>query len=49
MSGDCWAVAGAKEGCINDYQSLRSQVSSGEVAGPDLLSFASTMVMGPAQ
>jgi imidazolonepropionase-like amidohydrolase len=49
MSGDCWAVAGAKEGCIADYRALQAQVKSGELAGPELLSFASTMVMGPAQ
>lgn len=49
MSGDCWAVAGAKEGCIGEYRLLQSKVQSGAVAGPDLVSLASTMVMGPAQ
>jgi hypothetical protein len=49
MSGDCWAVAGASEGCIAEYKTVQKRVKSGEMPGPELLSFASTMVMGPAQ
>ncbi|WP_075005013.1 amidohydrolase family protein [Stigmatella aurantiaca] len=49
MSGDCWALAGAAEGCIGDYRRLAAQIEAGEVAGPELLSLASTIVMGPAR
>jgi imidazolonepropionase-like amidohydrolase len=49
MSGDCWELAGATEGCIGDYRRLAAQVKAGEVAGPEILELASTMVMGPAR
>lgn len=49
MSSDCWAAAGATEGCIEEYRRLRSRVAKGEVAGPDLTALTSTMVMGPTR
>jgi imidazolonepropionase-like amidohydrolase len=49
MSGDCWEVAGAKEGCIRDYRLLQSKLRTGEVVGPEIVSIASTMVMGPSR
>ncbi|HZG46967.1 MAG TPA: amidohydrolase family protein [Allosphingosinicella sp.] len=49
MSGDCWAVAGAKEGCIDEYRKLQRAIRAGAIPGPDLVRLAGTMVMGPAQ
>jgi imidazolonepropionase-like amidohydrolase len=48
MSSDCWEVAGSRTGCVGEYKVLQSHIASGEVAGPELLSLTSTMVMGPA-
>lgn len=49
MSGDCWEAAGARKGCISDYRRLQGRIKAGEVAGPEILSLASTMVMGPTR
>lgn len=49
MSGDCWAAAGAKKGCIAEYRQLQSAVANGQIAGPELMSLTSTMVMGPTR
>lgn len=46
MSSDCWALAGAKKGCIQDYRQLQSAVREGRTIGPDLSALTSTMVMG---
>jgi imidazolonepropionase-like amidohydrolase len=49
MSSDCWAAAGATDGCVEDYRRLRSRIAAGEVAGPDLVAITSAMVMGPTR
>ena len=49
MSSDCWAIAGAKKGCIDEYRSLQSQLRNGGIVGPDLVQLTSTMVMGPSR
>ncbi len=48
MSGDCWEVAGARSGCIGEFKALQAKIKAGEIPGPDLVSIASPMVMGPA-
>ena len=47
MSGDCWEAAGAREGCIGADRELQKKLQAGEVAGPELVSISSAMVMGP--
>ncbi len=49
MSSDCWAAAGATDGCIGDYRRLKARIEKGEVAGPGLVALTSTMVMGPTR
>lgn len=46
MSSDCWAIAGAKQGCVGEYKALQASLRSGETVGPELESLTSTMVMG---
>ena len=49
MSSDCWALAGAKTGCVGEYRELQSAIRQGKVVGPDLGALTSTMVMGPTR
>jgi hypothetical protein len=49
MSSDCWALAGAKTGCVEEYRKLQSAIHQGQVVGPDLNALTSTMVMGPTR
>jgi imidazolonepropionase-like amidohydrolase len=49
MSSDCWALAGAKTGCVGEYRKLQSAIRDGQVVGPDLSALTSTMVMGPTR
>ncbi|HEY0113896.1 MAG TPA: amidohydrolase family protein [Allosphingosinicella sp.] len=49
MSSDCWSIAGAVEGCVDDYRQLQSKIKAGDIAGPELLALTSTMVMGPTR
>lgn len=49
MASDCWAPAGAKAGCLEDYRALQAAVRSGETPGPELLSLTSAMIMGPTR
>ncbi len=49
MSSDCWAAAGATEGCVEDYRRLQSMIKAGQTPGPDLVALTSTMVMGPTR
>lgn len=49
MSSDCWALAGSKTGCVEDYRKLQLAIRQGQVVGPDLSALTSTMVMGPTR
>jgi imidazolonepropionase-like amidohydrolase len=49
MSSDCWALAGAKTGCVEDYRALAAAIREGRRVGPDIRALSSTMVMGPSR
>lgn len=46
MSSDCWAPAGATQGCIAEYKNLQARIGRGEVAGPELAALTGPMIMG---
>jgi hypothetical protein len=48
MAGDCWEALGARVGCIGAFRDVQRAIRAGEIAGPDIVSIASGMVMGPA-